>query len=157
MTRYRGRSPKGMRCVASAPYGHWTTTTFIAGLRYNDITAPMVLDGPMDGEAFLAYVREFLCPTLTPDDIVIADNLSSHKVKGVKQAIEATGATLRYLPPYSPDFNPIEKMFSKLKALLRKAAKRTVTDLWVEIGKILNTFSPTECKNYFLSAGYVCT
>lgn len=157
MTRYRGRSPKGERCVASTPYGHWMTTTFIAGLRHNDITAPMVLDGPMDGEAFLAYVREFLCPTLTPGDIVIADNLSSHKVKGVKQAIEATGATLRYLPPYSPDFNPIEKMFSKLKALLRKAAIRTVADLWVEIGKILNTFSPTECKNYFLSAGYVST
>jgi transposase len=157
MTRYRGRSPKGERCIASAPFGHWMTTTFIAGLRHNDITAPMVLEGPMDGEAFLAYVREFLCPTLTPGDIVIADNLSSHKVKGVKQAIEATGATLRFLPPYSPDFNPIEKMFSKLKALLRKAAKRTVADLWVEIGEILNTFSPTECKNYFLSAGYVCT
>jgi transposase len=157
MTRYRGRSPKGKRCVASAPYGHWETTTFIAGLRHNDITAPMVLDGPMDGEAFLAYVREFLCPTLYPGDIVIADNLSSHKVTGVKEAIEAAGATLLYLPPYSPDFNPIEKMFSKLKALLRKAAKRSVEALWFEIGKILNTFSPTECNNYFHSSGYVCT
>lgn len=156
MTRTRGRAPKGERCVASAPHGHWKTTTFIAGLRYNDITAPMVLDGPMDGAAFLAYVREFLCPTLTPGDIVIADNLSSHKVMGVKEAIEATGATLRYLPPYSPDFNPIEKMFSKLKALLRKAAKRTVSDLWDEIGKLLDAFSLDECKNYFASSGYVC-
>lgn len=156
MTRTRGRAPKGERCVASAPHGHWKTTTFIAGLRYNDITAPMVLDGPMDGAAFLAYVQEFLCPTLAPSDIVIADNLPSHKVKGVKEAIEATGATLRYLPPYSPDFNPIEKMFSKLKALLRKAAKRTVSDLWDEIGKLLDAFSPDECKNYFASSGYVC-
>lgn len=157
MTRTRGRAPKGERCVASVPHGHWKTTTFIAGLRYNDITAPMVLDGPMDGAAFLVYVRAFLCPTLTPGDIVIADNLSSHKVKGVQEAIEATGATLRYLPAYSPDFNPIEKMFSKLKALLRKAAKRTVSELWSEIGKLLDAFSPSECKNYFASSGYVCT
>jgi transposase len=156
MARMRGRAPKGERCIASVPHGHWKTTTFIAGLRYNDITAPMVLDGPMDGAAFLVYVQEFLCPTLAPGDIVIADNLPSHKVKGVKEAIEATGAMLRYLPPYSPDFNPIEKMFSKLKALLRKAAKRTVSDLWDEIGKLLGTFSPSECKNYFASSGYVC-
>ena len=108
----------------------------------------------MDGEAFLAYVSTFLCPTLSPGDIVIADNLSSHKVAGVKEAIAAKGATLRYLPPYSPDLNPIEKMFSKLKALLRKAAHRTVDDLWDEIGKLLDTFSPDECKNYFASSGY---
>ena len=154
MTRTRGRAPRGKRCVASVPHGHWKTTTFMAGLRVNDITAPMVLDGPMDGETFLAYVRTFLCPTLTPGDIVIADNLSSHKVAGVREAIEATGATLRYLPPYSPDLNPIEKLFAKLKALLRKAAHRTVDALWNEIGKLLDSFSPNECKNYFASSGY---
>ena len=154
MTRTRGRAPKGERCIAHAPHGHWKTTPFIAGLRHNDITAPMVLDGPMDGEAFLAYVKTFLCPTLSPGDIVIADNLSSHKVAGVEEAIAAKGATLRYLPPYSPDLNPIEKMFSKLKALLRKAAHRTVDDLWNEIGKLLDAFSPDECRNYFASSGY---
>lgn len=156
MARARGRAPRGERCVAAVPHGHWKTTTFIAGLRYSEITAPMVLDGPMDGSAFLAYVQQFLCPTLAPGDIVIADNLSSHKVAGVREAIENTGAILRYLPPYSPDFNPIEKMFSKLKALLRKAAHRTVDDLWSEIGQLLNAFSPTECANYFASSGYVC-
>ena len=155
MTRTHGRAPKGARCIASVPHGHWQITTFIAGLRVGAITAPMVLDGPMDGEAFLAYVRTFLCPTLAPGDIVIADNLSSHKVAGVREAIEAKGATMRYLPPYSPDFNPIEKMFSKLKALLRKAAHRSVDALWYEIGKLLDTFSPSECKNYFESSGYV--
>lgn len=157
MTRTHGRAPKGERCVASVPHGHWKTTTFIAGLRYRSITAPMVLDGPMDGAAFLAYVQEFLCPTLAPGDIVIADNLPSHKVAGVKEAIGAKGATLRYLPPYSPDLNPIEKMFSKLKALLRKAAKRTVSDLWDEIGRLLDAFSQSECENYFASSGYVCS
>jgi transposase len=155
MTRTRGRAPVGERCVASAPHGHWKTTTFIAGLRVNELTAPMLLDGPMDGEAFLVYVREFLCPTLNSGDIVIADNLPSHKVAGVKEAIEAKGAELRYLPPYSPDLNPIEKLFSKLKALLRKAAHRTVDALWEEIAKLLNTFLPTECANYFKSSGYV--
>lgn len=154
MTRTRGRAPKGVRCVASVPHGHWKTTTFIAGLRYHDITAPMVLDGPMDGEAFLVYVRTFLCPTLHPGDIVIADNLRSHKVAGVRAAIEVAGATLRYLPPYSPDLNPIEKLFSKLKTLLRKAAKRSVDALWNEIGQLLKRFSPEECTNYFQSSGY---
>lgn len=154
MTRTRGRAPKGVRCVASVPHGHWKTTTFIAGLRYHDITAPMVLDGPMDGEAFLVYVRTFLCPTLHPGDIVIADNLPSHKVAGVRDAIEVAGATLRYLPPYSPDLNPIEKLFSKLKTLLRKAAKRSVDALWNEIGQLLKRFSPEECTNYFQSSGY---
>lgn len=154
MARARGRAPQGERCIAAVPHGHWKTTTFIAGLRYNDITAPMVLDGPMDGPAFLAYVQHCLGPTLKPGDLVIADNLPSHKVAGVKEAIEATGATLRYLPPYSPDLNPIEKMFAKLKALLRKAAKRTVDSLWTEIGQLLNEFSPTECQNYFASSGY---
>ena len=154
MTRTRGRAPKGERCMASVPYGHWKTTTFIAGLRVGKITAPMVLDGPMDGEAFLAYVRIFLCPTLRSGDIVIADNLPSHKVGGVREAIQATGASLRYLPPYSPDMNPIEKLFSKLKALLKKAAHRTVDALWNEIGKLLNTFSSSECANYFRAPGY---
>ncbi len=157
MARTHGRAPKGVRCIASVPHGHWQTTTFIAGLRVGEISAPMVLDGPMDGEAFLAYVRTFLCPTLTPGDIVIADNLSSHKVAGVREAIVANGATMRYLPPYSPDLNPIEKMFSKLKTLLRKAAHRTVEALWEEIGKLLETISPSECENYFRSYGYVYT
>ena len=157
MTRTRGRAPRGQRCIASVPHGHWQITTFIAGLRVNALTAPMVLDGPMDGEAFLAYVKTFLCPTLTPGDIVIADNLPSHKVAGVKAAIEAAGASLRYLPPYSPDLNPIEKLFAKLKARLKKAAHRTVDALWHEIGKLLNAFSATECRNYFASAGYVST
>jgi transposase len=157
MTRTRGRSPKGERCIAPVPNGHWKTTTFIAGLRVNALTAPMVLDGPMDGEAFLVYVRQFLCPTLKPGDIVIVDNLPAHKVEGVREAIEATGATLRYLPPYSPDLNPIEMLFSKLKAALKKAAHRTVDALWNEIGKLLDTFSPAECANYFNAAGYVYT
>ena len=108
MTRTRGWAQRGERCVASVPHGHWKTTTFIAALRVNELTAPMVLDGPMNGEAFLVYVQQFLCPTLKPGDIVIADNLPSHTVAGVKEAIEATGATLRYLPPYTPDLNPIE-------------------------------------------------
>ena len=156
MTRTRGRSPVGQRCVAAAPHGHWKTTTFIAGLRNDAVTAPMVADGPMNGALFLAYVRDFLCPTLRPGDIVIADNLSSHKIAGVRQAIEAMGASMRYLPAYSPDLNPIEKLFAKLKAMLRKAAKRTVDALWDEIGRLLDTFSAQECFNYFASSGYVC-
>ncbi len=155
MTRQRGRSPRGQRCVASVPHGHWKSTTFIAGLRHDAITAPLVLDGPMNGAAFLAYIETCLCPTLQPGDIVVADNLSCHKVQGVRAAIEAMGATLRYLPPYSPDLNPIEKMFSKLKALLRKAAKRTMDSLWTEIGRILELFTSNECSNYFASCGYV--
>jgi len=111
----------------------------------------------MDGEMFLAWVQQFLCPTLQPEDIVVMDNLSSHKVAGVRHAIEARGATLLYLPPYSPDLNPIEKLFSKLKALLRKAAKRSVEELWTEIGALLDTIASTECANYFASSGYVCT
>ena len=117
----------------------------------------MVTDGPINGEMFLAYVREFLCPTLEPGDIVILDNLSSHKVSGVKEAIRATGATLLYLPPYSPDLNPIEKFFSKLKALLRKAAKRSIDALWKEIGDLLDAVTPSECSNFFASCGYVNT
>ena len=154
MTRPRGRAPVGERCVAAVPHGHWKTTTFIAGLRVGAVTAPLVLDGPMNGEAFLVYVKKCLCPTLSPGDIVIADNLSSHKGNAARLAIEATGATLRLLPPYSPDLNPIEKLFSKLKTMLRKAAHRTVDALWREIGTLLETFSPQECANYLKSSGY---
>jgi transposase len=154
MTRARGRAPKGERCVAAVPQGHWQTTTLVAGLRVNQITAPRVMDGPMDGVAFGVDVRQCLCPTLNPGDIVSADNLSSHKVKGVQQAIEARGATLRLLPSYSPDLNPIEQLFAKLKALLKKAAHRTMDALWQEIGKLLATVSPAECANYFKAAGY---
>ncbi len=157
MTRAYGRSPKGRRCVGSAPYGHWQTTTFVGALRHQKISAPMVIEGPMDGEVFVEYVRSVLCPTLTPGDIVILDNLGSHKVDGVEQAILATGATLLYLPPYSPDLNPIEKLFSKLKALLRKAARRNVDALWQEIGTLLDSISSEECSNNFLSCGYVNT
>jgi transposase len=154
MTRMRGRAPKGARCIASVPHGHWHTTTFIAGLRIGEITAPMVLDSPMDGEAFRMSVTQFLCPTLQAGDIVIADNLPSHKVAGVQAAIAATGASLRYLPPYSPDLNPIENLFSKLKALLKKAAHRSIDALWTDIGTLLAAFSPAECANYFKAAGY---
>jgi len=141
-----GVPPKGERCHALAPGGHWKTTTFIAGLRVVAITAPMVIDGPMDKEAFLIYVREVLCPTLHPGDIVIADNLSRHKNDAVRAATKTVGATILYLPPYSPDFNPIEMVFSKLKALLKKAAHRTVEALWNKIGTLLATFSPTEVR-----------
>ena len=130
MARLRGRSKRGQRCRAAVPHGHWKTTTFTAGLRLDGLTAPMLLDGPMNGVAFLAYVEQVLVPTLVPGDQVIMDNLPAHKVSGVKQAIEAAGATRLLLPPYSPDFNPIEQAFAKLKALLRKAAARTVDDLW---------------------------
>lgn len=156
MTRRYGWSDRGTRCVSAVPHGHWKTTTFLAALRSSGLTAPLVLDGPMDGAAFLAYVRDFLCPILKPGDTVIADNLSCHKVAGVKQAIEATGATLRYLPPYSPDLNPIEKLFAKLKALLRRANARTINALWKQIGSLVDQFPPEECVNYFASCGYVC-
>jgi transposase len=157
LTRRYGRARKGKRCLGSAPYGHWETTTFVGALRHRQLSAPMVIDGPMDGEVFLAYVRTFLCPTLSPGDVVILDNLGSHKVDGVEPAIVATGASVLYLPPYSPDLNPIEKFFSKLKALLRKAAQRTTDALWKEIGELLNTVSSSECMNYFKSCGYVNT
>jgi transposase len=154
MARRFGRSPRGERCRASVPYGHWKTTTFTAGLRLTGMTAPFVLDGPMDGECFLAYVEQVLAPSLNPGDVVVIDNLPAHRVKGVKAAIEARGATLLYLPPYSPDFNPIEQAFAKLKAHLRKAAARTVDDLWAAVAEILNTFTSTECENYFVNSGY---
>lgn len=155
MTRRHGWCPRGQRCVSAVPHGHWKTTTFLAGLRHDRLTAPLVVDGPMDGTIFLAYIRDFLCPTLKPGDVVIADNLGSHKVAGVCEAIEAMGATLRYLPPYSPDLNPIEKLFAKLKTLLRKAEIRTVEALWQHIGTLIDAFSAQECANYFASCGYV--
>jgi transposase len=157
MTRRYGRAPRGKRCIGSAPHGHWKTTTFVGALRRRRLTAPMVTDEPMDGEMFLAYVRKFLCPTLRPGDMVILDNLSSHKVAGVEDAITATGASMLYLPPYSPDLNPIEKFFSKLKALLRKAVKRSIDELWKESGRLLDGVTQSECENYISSCGFVTT
>lgn len=155
MARLRGRAPRGERLIGKVPHGHWKTTTFVAGLRSTALTAPCVIDGPMNGNAFLAYVEQVLAPTLKPGDIVVLDNLSAHKVPGVCEAIEATGARLLYLPPYSPDFNPIEQLFAKLKALLRKAAERSVEGLWSRIAALLSTFTPEECANYFRNARYV--
>jgi transposase len=155
MTRQYGRAPRGQRLVASVPHGHWKTSTFAAGLRATGLTAPLVVDGAMNGDVFRAYVEQVLAPTLLPGDIVIQDNLSSHKVAGVREAIEARGASLSYLPPYSPDLNPIEQAFAKLKALLRKTAARTVAALWDAIGDLLNCFTPQECANYLANAGYV--
>jgi transposase len=154
MARKNGRAPRGERLRAGVPHGHWKTTTFIAGLRRAGIVAPLVIDGPINGVWFQTYVDEVLVPTLRPGDIVVMDNLGSHKGAGVREAIEAVGATLLYLPPYSPDFNPIEKAFSKLKALLRKAAERTVDALWDRIGALLQEFTPQECANFFAAAGY---
>ena len=154
MARLRGRAQKGERLRAGVPHGHWKTTTFVAGLRLTGMVAPMVLDGSINRDAFRAYVNQVLVPELTPGDIVVMDNLSSHKGTGVREAIEAAGATLRYLPPYSPDFNPIENAFAKLKALLRKAAERSVDGLWNAIGSLIDRFTPQECANYFKAAGY---
>jgi transposase len=154
MTRLRGRCPRGQRLVSAVPHGHWKTSTFVAALRTTGPTAPLVLDGAMNGEAFRAYVDQILVPTLAPGDIVIMDNLASHKVAGIREAIEACGARLLYLPPYSPDLNPIEQSFSKLKALVRKEAARTREALWNAIGRFLPRFPPKECANYFADAGY---
>lgn len=154
MTRPRGRSRRGTRLVASVPYGHWKTTTFVAALRTKGLTAPLVIDGPINGEVFLAYVQQQLAPTLQPGDLVVLDNLSSHKRAGVREAIESVGATLLYLPPYSPDFNPIEQAFAKFKWLLKSAAERTVEALWNTCGQLLDEFTPTECRNYIHHCGY---
>lgn len=154
MTRTRARAPRGTRIVDYVPHGHWKTTTFLAGLRLKGLTAPVVVDGPINGDVFRAYVQQHLAPSLNPGDIVIMDNLGSHKVAGVREAIEAAGARLLFLPPYSPDFNPIEQVFSKLKALLRKAGERTVSALWDRIGQLVDHFSPDECRNYFRHSGY---
>jgi len=157
MARLHGRAPKGERLRAGIPQGHWKTTTFVAGLRLTGMMATMVLDGPINREAFQAYVEQLLVRELKPGDIVIMDNLSSHKGPAVRQAIEAAGASLVFLPPYSPDFNPIENAFAKLKALLRGAAERTIEALWATIGSLINRFTPEECTNYFAAAGYDAT
>ena len=152
--RLRGRALRGKRCRAPVPHGHWLTTTFTGALRLSGLTAPMLLDGPMNRDAFEAYVEQVLLPTLTPGDVVILDNLPAHRSMSVRATIEAAGATLRFLPPYSPDFNPIENAFAKLKAILRKAAARTLDDLWDAVRDALPSFSPTECANYFTAARY---
>ncbi len=154
MARRYGRVARGERCKAAVPHGHWKTTTFAAGLRLDGFSAPFVIDGPMDGGAFRAYVDEILAPELLPGDIVVLDNLPAHRVGGVRERVEAVGARLLYLPPYSPDFNPIEMAFAKLKALLRAAAARTIPDLWAAINTALDAFTPDECRNYFAAAGY---
>ena len=140
--------------MAAVPYGHWKTTTFIAGLRHDRLIAPFVIDGPINGDWFLVYVEKVLAPTLSDGHIVVMDNLASHKVAGVREAIEATGARLLYLPPYSPDLNPIEQAFAKLKAMLRKAAARSIETLWRLIGRLIRRFPPHECANYFANLGY---
>ena len=154
MTRLRGRSLRGTRCLASIPHGQWKTTTFAGGLRLSGMTAPMLLDGPMDGPAFLAWVEQMLAPTLEPGDMVVMDNLPAHKPDAIRAAIEASGATLQYLPPYSPDLNPIEMAFSKFKALLKKAAARSIEDLWSAIANALPMLTPSDCTNFFAAAGY---
>lgn len=156
MARLRGRAPRGERCRAPVPHGHWKSTTFTAGLRRDGLVAPWLLDGAMDGEAFSTYVTRVLAPELTPGDTVVMDNLPAHKVATVREAIEAAGAHLLYLPPYSPDFNPIEHVFAKLKALLRKAACRTIPDLWDAVADVIKPLTPDECRNLFTAAGYDC-
>jgi transposase len=154
MVRRYGWAARSERLVVATPHGHWRTTTFVAGLRSTGLVAPLVLDGPMNGPAFLAYVQQFLVPTLARGDVVVMDNLGAHKVAGVAEAIRAAGASVLYLPPYSPDLNPIEQVFSKLKALLRGATARTRDALWTTIGELLDRFSPAECRNYLTNSGY---
>lgn len=154
MTRLRGRAPRGQRLLAAVPHGHWKTSTFIAGLRDDGLVAPAVFEGAVNGELFLAYVEQILVPTLRPGDIVIMDNLGSHKRAGVRAAIEAAGAQLLYLPAYSPDLNPIEQVFAKLKAVLRAKAIRTVDALWTTLGTIADAITPAECANYLRNSGY---
>ena len=157
MARLYGRSKRGKRCVDAVPHGHWQTTTFTGALRLSGMTAPMLLDGPMDGDAFIAYVEQVLAPTLDPGDIVIMDNLRAHKSQAIRTTIEARGAKLVFLPPYSPDFNPIEQIFAKLKSFLRKAAARTLEDLWTAVKQALAEISPADCANCFAAAGYAPT
>ena len=154
MTRRHGRCARGNRLVAKVPHGRWRTLTFLAALRCDRITAPCVIDGPINGETFLAYVEQILVPTLRAGDIVVIDNLGSHKGNAVRRAIRAAGAKLFFLPPYSPDLNPIEQVFAKLKTLLRKAAERTSEATWKRIGILLASFTPHECANYLANAGY---
>jgi transposase len=154
MTRLYGWGPRGERLVDAAPAGHWKTTTFVAGLRRTGLIAPCVIDGPMTGEVFRAYVEQMLAPALSPGDVVVMDNLPAHKVSGVAAAIRQATASLLYLPAYSPDFNPIEQLFAKLKTLLREAAPRTKEALWSAIGRLLDRFTPDECANYLANCGY---
>jgi transposase len=155
MVRLRGRCPRGQRLIGYAPEGHWKIMTFVAGLRQRAMVAPFVVDGAMNGALFVAYIKECVAPALKRGDIVVIDNASIHKVAGVKEAIEAAGARLLYLPSYSPDLNPIEPAFSKVKAHLRKAAERTIPGLVRRIGRVVHSFSPQECSNFFQHAGYV--
>jgi transposase len=157
MARRYGRGPRGERLVAAVPHGHWRTTTLVAGLRQSGVIAPLVLDGPMTGAVFRAYVEQFLAPALAPGDVVVLDNLAAHKVQGARQALAAAGASILYLPPYSPDLNPIEQLFAKLKALLRKAAARSKDDLWSTIGHLLATLAPAECARYLHHCEYGST
>jgi transposase len=157
MVRTRGRARRGTRLVDRVPHGHWKITTFVAGLRCGEIAAPFVIDRPMNSVIFLAYVTRCLVPTLRPGDIVIMDNLKPHKAKGIREAIEAAGGKILYLPPYSPDLNPIEMAFAKLKALLRKAAERSIDTLWTTIGTLLDAFTAQECTAYLRHAGYNAT
>ncbi len=154
MAPLRGWAPRGARLHGQVPFGHWKTMTFLAALRHDRIDAPWVIDGPINGDSFAVYVEQVLVPTLAPGDIVVMDNLGSHKGKRVRAAIRAAGAHLLFLPPYSPDLNPIEQMFAKLKHLLRKAAERTTEAVWTRIGSLLDRFSPDECANYFVNSGY---
>jgi transposase len=154
MTRLRGRCARGQRLLAKVPFGRWRTLTFLAALRSDRINAPCVIDGPINGKSFLAYVEQILVPTLEQGDVVIMDNLGSHKSKAVRKAIRAAGAKLFFLPPYSPDLNPIEQVFAKLKTLLRKADERSVEATWRRVGELLNVFTPAECANYLTNAGY---
>ena len=157
MVRRYGRCARGERLVDATPWGHWKTTTFVAGLRAGGIIAPLVLDGPMTGAWFRAYVEQMLAPALSPGDVVVMDNLAAHKVAGVREAIQAVGASVLYLPPYSPDLNPIEQLFAKLKAMLRSAAARTKDALWTTIGQALDAFPQAECQNYLAHCGYELT
>ena len=154
MARTHGRCPRGRRLVMDVPHGHWKTTTFVAALRSEGMTAPVVIDGAVTGDLFVAYVEQQLVPTLRPGDIVVMDNLACHKRVGVRRAIERAGCELRLLPPYSPDLNPIEKAFAKLKARLRAAARRTVREVEDLLGELSVAFAPQECRNYFTSCGY---
>jgi transposase len=154
MTPTRGRAPVGQRCPGFTPGGHWRTTTVVCALDAQGLLAPLVLDGPLNGAAFVAWVEQFLTPELSAGDIVVMDNLSAHKVSGIRQAIEAVGAQVQYLPPYSPDLNPIEQAFAKLKTLLRRTEARTVETLWTAIGSLMERFSPGECENYIRHCGY---
>ena len=154
MTRRHGRCRRGARLVAKVPHGRWRTLTFLAALRHDRITAPCVIDGPINGASFRAYVEQFLAPTLSPGDVVVMDNLGSHKGKAVRRLIRSAGAKLFVLPRYSPDLNPIEQVFAKLKTLLRKTDPRTIEATWRNIGNLLDRFTPAECSNYLANAGY---